>query len=171
MQIVPADGSEAEFLKLRVVSTQYVAHLNGCLPKPEFWWLTLSEERSFSRETHLRWVGNSWGCLAVAWEDGQVVGYGYGEILSRPDFRSTEGVLPFLMLHELVVCTDVRRQGVGTQLLGYLEGWALERSPNLTSVELNVHLWNNAAQLFYDSTGFVPTMTRMVRAVHSGGPS
>ncbi len=94
----------------------------------------------------------------VAEDDGEVIGYAYVAAESY-DYMSLRG--PAGVLHDIIVDPEHRRGGVGKQLLGAVLGYLLERG--LTQIVLATAQRNEAAQRFFASVGFRPTMIEMTR--------
>jgi len=65
----------------------------------------------------------------------------------------------FLVIDNIVVRKDSRRQGVGRLLLERAEQWALARGADM--VELNVWEFNTGARLFYQALGYETASRKM----------
>ena len=94
----------------------------------------------------------------VAEEDGEVIGYAYVAAESY-DYMALRG--PAGVLHDIIVDPERRRGGVGRLLLEAALGFVLERG--LTQIVLATAERNDAAQRFFASVGFRPTMIEMTR--------
>jgi ribosomal protein S18 acetylase RimI-like enzyme len=96
--------------------------------------------------------------ILAAERNGDILGYSYSE-LEGADYMSLRG--PAGVLHDIVVDPAQRRNGVGRKLLeATLGALALRGAPQVV-------LWtaalNEAAQRFFASAGFRPTMVEMTR--------
>jgi len=94
----------------------------------------------------------------VAEQDGEVIGYAYVAVESY-DYMALRG--PAGVLHDLIVDPKHRRGGVGRELLGAVLEFVLLRG--LTQIVLGTAQRNDAAQRFFASVGFRPTMIEMTR--------
>jgi ribosomal protein S18 acetylase RimI-like enzyme len=94
----------------------------------------------------------------VAEENGEVIGYAYVAAESY-DYMALRG--PAGVLHDIIVDPERRRGGVGRQLLEAALGFVLERG--LNQIVLGTAERNEAAQRFFASVGFRPTMIEMTR--------
>jgi len=94
----------------------------------------------------------------VAEENGDVIGYAYVAVESY-DYMALRG--PAGVLHDLIVDPEHRRGGVGRELLGAALEFVLMRG--LTQIVLGTAQRNQAAQRFFASVGFRPTMIEMTR--------
>jgi ribosomal protein S18 acetylase RimI-like enzyme len=94
----------------------------------------------------------------VAEHNGEVIGYAYVAAESY-DYMALRG--PAAVLHDIIVDPERRRGGVGKQLLEAVLGFVLERG--LTQIVLGTAERNEAAQGFFASVGFRPTMIEMTR--------
>jgi ribosomal protein S18 acetylase RimI-like enzyme len=94
----------------------------------------------------------------VAVEDGVVIGYAY-VVVESYDYMALRG--PAGVLHDIIVDPERRRGGVGRMLFEA----ALEfvRSRGLQQIVLATAERNDAAQRFFASLGFRPTMVEMTR--------
>jgi ribosomal protein S18 acetylase RimI-like enzyme len=94
----------------------------------------------------------------VAEENGDVIGYAYVAAESY-DYMALRG--PAGVLHDIIVDPERRRSGVGKRLLEAALGFVLERG--LNQLVLATAERNEAAQKFFASVGFRPTMIEMTR--------
>jgi len=94
----------------------------------------------------------------VAEENGDVIGYAYVAAESY-DYMALRG--PAGVLHDIIVDPERRRGGVGKQLLEAVLAFVLEGG--LTQIVLGTAERNEAAQRFFASVGFRPTMIEMTR--------
>jgi ribosomal protein S18 acetylase RimI-like enzyme len=94
----------------------------------------------------------------VAEENSEVIGYAYVATESY-DYMALRG--PAGVLHDIIVDPKRRRGGVGKQLLEAALGFVLERG--LSQIVLGTAERNEAAQRFFASVGFRPTMIEMTR--------
>ena len=100
----------------------------------------------------------------VAEADGDLIGYAYVAVESY-DYMALRG--PAGVLHDIIVDPERRRGGVGRRLLEAALGFVLERG--LTQIVLGTAERNVAAQRFFASAGFRPTMIEMTREVQFPG--
>lgn len=103
-------------------------------------------------------LGNPAVVILVADHLGDVVGYAYA-VLEGYDYMMLRG--PAGVLHDLVVDSAIRGQGVGTQLLDAALH-ALE-ARGATRIVLTTAARNQAAQRLFASRDFRPTMVEMTR--------
>lgn len=91
-------------------------------------------------------------CL-LAEQEGTIAGYSFLEIQERPEGEATH---PRLVLHveHLAVHPAAQRQGYGGQLIAAAKAAAQELG--ITRLTLQVWAFNQAAQDFFRSQGFVP---------------
>jgi ribosomal protein S18 acetylase RimI-like enzyme len=101
--------------------------------------------------------------LLVAERDGQVLGYAYAGVEGY-DYTSLRG--PAGVLHDIVVDSAFRGQGVGRLLLGATLA-ALE-SRGAPRVVLSTAERNEAAQSLFTRAGFRRTMIEMTRELDGG---
>lgn len=96
--------------------------------------------------------------LLVAERDEGVVGCAHILIARASDIPI---MVPrrFLVIDNIVVRKDSRRQGVGRLLLERAEQWALARGADM--VELNVWEFNTGARLFYQALGYETASHKM----------
>ena len=93
-------------------------------------------------------LGNDSAALFVAEEDGQIVGYVFGQILRRPTLAN--GDCGYVA--DLFVDNDWRGQGVGRRLFHILRDWFHAR--DLVAIELQIVRANPASQAFWRKMGF-----------------
>ena len=94
----------------------------------------------------------------VAERSGDVIGYAYVAVESY-DYMALRG--PAGVLHDIIVDSERRRGGVGRRLLDAALEFVLEKG--LTQIVLGTAQRNEAAQRFFASVGFRPTMIEMTR--------
>ena len=94
----------------------------------------------------------------VAERAGTVVGYVYVELEPRnwKELRDESG-----FIHDVVVASEARRQGVATRLLSAATEWLTERGSSLVVLWTAAH--NDAARRLFEQAGFRPTMIEMTR--------
>lgn len=94
------------------------------------------------------------GGLWVALRRERVVGYAMVEEIRRPEtpYRYADN---YWSIDEIGVEQASRRQGVGTELVRYLQGEARRRG--VGKIELSVWDFNAGAQRFYQAMGFAPS--------------
>jgi ribosomal protein S18 acetylase RimI-like enzyme len=98
--------------------------------------------------------------LLVAEQDRKVVGYSYARVEGR-DYMSLRG--PAGVLHDIVVCPEHRRHGVGSVLLDATLR-ALE-SRGVPQIVLSTAALNAGAKRLFTRAGFRETMVEMTRDV------
>lgn len=94
--------------------------------------------------------------VLVADDDARVIGYAYVAVESY-DYMSLRG--PAGILHDIVVDPASRRRGVGRRLLE--AAFAYVQARGLSQIVLSTAKRNEAAQRFFASVGFRPTMIEM----------
>jgi ribosomal protein S18 acetylase RimI-like enzyme len=87
--------------------------------------------------------------VLVAMDDGSVVGYCIGQLMTRPPVFKRE-VHGFIT--DMTVTSSCRRQGVGTRLLAAMMEWF--DTKHIDRVELNVVPGNAAGVSFWRKQGF-----------------
>lgn len=100
------------------------------------------------------------GILLVAQQEGDVCGYLYARCRTEPEslYRLTQRYCAVL---EMCVDKAVRGQGVGTQLLAFLQDEAAKKG--FGHLKLNVWQFNAAASAFFEKQGFTTYMRCMER--------
>jgi ribosomal protein S18 acetylase RimI-like enzyme len=96
--------------------------------------------------------------VLVAEQDSAVIGYAYVAVESY-DYMSLRG--PAGIVHDLIVDPAFRGQGVGRSLLG--AAFDYFRAKGMRQVVLGTAQRNEAAQRFFATAGFRPTMIEMTR--------
>ena len=77
--------------------------------------------------------------------------------------------MPFLvprhyaLVGMLAVGNNYQQQGIGRQLMRWAEDWAREQG--MAEIELSVYAFNAGAVAFYDSLGYEPLSTTMVKQI------
>ncbi|MGZ4152397.1 MAG: N-acetyltransferase family protein, partial [Actinomycetota bacterium] len=97
--------------------------------------------------------------LAVAEDDGQIVGMAYAEI-HTPSRSSNERAIE---LSSVVVRADRRRAGVGRALVREVVRFSAER--DVPWVELKTFSPNRGAMEFWESLGFTPRVVQLTAPV------
>lgn len=97
--------------------------------------------------------------LFVAMLDEQVVGVA----LIRIETDDHDIAVPrqYAYINELGVLETHRGQGIGQQLMRYIETWALEMG--MIEIELNVWESNTGARRFYERLGYETLSRRLIR--------
>ena len=100
------------------------------------------------------------GILLVAQQQGEVCGYVYARCQTEPEslYRLTQRYCAVL---EICVDKAVRGQGIGTQLLLFLQDEAAKKG--FGHLKLNVWQFNAAASAFFEKHGFTTYMRCMER--------
>jgi len=65
----------------------------------------------------------------------------------------------YAYLESIVVSRDFRRKGIGRELLRYVEKWV--KSKGVSKVQLGVWVFNEAAVVFYENSGYEVFNKRM----------
>jgi ribosomal protein S18 acetylase RimI-like enzyme len=96
------------------------------------------------------------GCVFVADQDGEVIGYVYAalEPMSWKELRGPAG-----FIHDVAVREQSRRSGVAAELMGVAIDWL--RSRGAPRVILGTAAQNEAAQKLFRRLGFRVTMLEM----------
>lgn len=81
----------------------------------------------------------------IAEEDGETVGYALVDFSPAPCY-----------LHHFYICRSHRRKGYGRAFFELLMD-----SLNITQIDLNVFIWNERGQAFWQSLGFKPRCIAM----------
>jgi ribosomal protein S18 acetylase RimI-like enzyme len=111
-------------------------------------------------QEELRKMSSDTGVLLLAEQGGLVVGVANAYILDTAEefvFRARRSVV----IDNVAVATQSRRQGVATQLVRELERWAASRDAD--AVELNVWSFNESAAAFYRSLGYTTVRERLAK--------
>jgi len=103
-------------------------------------------------------LGDSDAVVLVAETKGETIGYAYGEIEGY-DYMSLRG--PAGVLNDLIVDPAYRGHGVGRLLLDGIISRL--KSRDVPRVVLSTAAKNEAAQRFFERSGFRPTMIEMTR--------
>jgi ribosomal protein S18 acetylase RimI-like enzyme len=103
-------------------------------------------------------LGAPGAAVFVADDEGAVLGYAYVAVESY-DYMSLRG--PAGIVHDLIVDPASRGRGIGRALLA--AAFEYFRSERMTQVVLGTAEKNAAAQRFFASAGFRPTMIEMTR--------
>jgi ribosomal protein S18 acetylase RimI-like enzyme len=99
--------------------------------------------------------------LLVAERDGEVVGYSYAGVEGN-DYMSLRG--PAGVLHDIVVDSAFRRQGIGRKLLDAT--LAALKARGAPRVVLSTAEQNSSAQHLFERAGFRRTMIEMTRELN-----
>lgn len=75
------------------------------------------------------------------------------------DGATTMKARTYLYINSMVVAKTSRRQGIGRQLLAYVETWA--QAHHITEIELTVFAFNQAALQLYQEVGYTPVSYRL----------
>lgn len=93
-------------------------------------------------------LDNTSAAVVVAEKDERVVGYTFGQVMRRPTLLSGDcGYIADICVHG-----DVRGQGIGRSLHGWLRAWFVAQG--ITAVELQVVRANPASQAFWRKMGY-----------------
>jgi GNAT superfamily N-acetyltransferase len=109
-----------------------------------------------------QWLTGPGSTLLVAEIDREVVGLAV--LLTRPPSAFAGAVpLKVIELDNLVVHSGLRSRGIGRRLLEAIVDWS--RGQGASHVGVAVHAFNRDARRFYESSGFAPSIDRLVLAV------
>ena len=89
--------------------------------------------------------------IAVAEEDGQIVGFAVLHHIYRPE-NPFMYERDFLDIDEFAVAEGWRRQGIATALIRFAQAYAKEKG--FHRIELNMWEFNQGALAFYEAAGF-----------------
>src|SRR5262245_59626055 len=107
-------------------------------------------DRLFSREKLARLLRDPNSTVAVAENNGGVIGHIYGVIIQRAenDFRVAD---KYMYIQQIGVHKDFRRQGVGRALIAFIEGKAVASA--VTGLRTDHWAFNTRAHSFFESCG------------------
>ena len=100
--------------------------------------------------------------VAVAEMDGTVIGHIYGALVKRAESEFHEASAA-LYIHQIGIDADVRRQGVGTALMEFIQDKA--RALGLTAMQVDHWAFNTRAASFFAACGFSPVKVTMRRSL------
>lgn len=113
---------------------------------------------SYPRELFLKVVSDpDWRC-AVCEAEGRIVGFLFAWIRRIRDHRNCFD-RDVLLIDDICVAADFRRQGAGRALFDYAD--AAAREAGCGGCELTVWTFNEGAMEFYRAMGFRPEVVRM----------
>lgn len=104
--------------------------------------------------------------VAVAESDGRVVGHIYGAVIRRTESEFNPP-LSYIYIYQIGVADDVRRQGVGTALVGFMKDQA--RALGLTAMQVDHWAFNRRASNFFEKCGFSPMKIVRRRTLNDKG--
>jgi GNAT superfamily N-acetyltransferase len=136
--------TELKLRELRPGDELYVTQIaggNGWNSDPTLWSTYLREQSAGTRVVVLAW----WGQRPV----------GYGTLLwqsRNTAFRQAD--IP--EINNLVIEAEVRRQGIGKRMIGYLEESALEAGKSAIGIGVGLYADYGPAQRLYIDLGFRP---------------
>ncbi len=102
-------------------------------------------------------LDNSSAAVLVAFAEGEMVGYTFGQILRRPTLL--EGDCGYVA--DLCVRADHQGHGIGRRLYEFLRAWFMQR--DIHAIEVQVVRANPASQTFWRKMGFMDFL-RTLRA-------
>ncbi|WP_019178479.1 GNAT family N-acetyltransferase [Methanomassiliicoccus luminyensis] len=108
-------------------------------------------------------LGSDSSLIAVAIEDGHVIGYSAAEIAYYPPVLERER---YGLIKEMAVRPSFRRKGVGEQMLAYLNGWFDDQG--VGRIELRVVSKNVMGRSFWEKHGFREYRLMLYRDVDGG---
>ena len=94
--------------------------------------------------------------LFVAVVDGEIIG-------NLWLFTDPKLPVPSTYIYDIEITEAHRGRGLGRQLLDAAESWSAEHGS--TSVRLNVFAPNTTARALYESAGYAPTSTHMMKRI------
>src|SRR5262245_42480762 len=120
----------------------------------------LPSDKLFSREKLAKLLQDANSTVAVAENNGEIVGHVYAVTTHRPenDFKKAE---KYMYIQQIGVRKDARRQGVGRALIAFIERRALASA--VTALQLDYWEFNTRAQNFFESCGFSASQVMMRR--------
>ena len=117
-------------------------------------------DKLFSREKLATLLQDANSTVAVAENNGEIVGHVYAVTTHRPenDFKKAE---KYMYIQQIGVREDARGQGVGRALIAFIESRALASA--VTGLQLDHWAFNTRAQSFFESCGFSASQVMMRR--------
>lgn len=91
--------------------------------------------------------------VAVAEMDGRIVGHIYGAVVSSAE-NAFKQAGTYVHIHQIGVDNSVRREGVGTALMGFVREQAL--ALGLSAMHVDHWAFNAHAAGFFEACGFRP---------------
>ena len=133
-----------------IIRQAQAGDINGLLPLLQLLFaieedFTFDEKRQ--RDGLNLLLNSATSCIAVADIEGKVVGMGTGQLV----ISTAEGGLS-LLVEDVVVAEEWRRQGIGGKLLDYLAEWASEQGAS--RMQLFADRTNKAGLDFYCKEGW-----------------
>jgi ribosomal protein S18 acetylase RimI-like enzyme len=116
----------------------------------------------FSREELATLLQDANSTVAVAENNGDVIGHIYGVIMQRAE-NDFKVATKCMYIQQIGVRKDFRRQGVGRALIAFIEGRAVASA--VTALQLDYWAFNTRAQSFFESCGFSPSQVLMRRTL------
>ena len=104
-------------------------------------------------------LGHPDALLAVAEDDGQIVGMAYAEVRTPSRFSDERAI----ELSSVVVRADRRRAGIGRALVREVVRFSSERA--VPWIELKTFSPNRGAMEFWESLGFTPRVVQLTAPV------
>ena len=98
--------------------------------------------------------------LLLALKGGEIVGLARAQLVDQAEGRA-HLARRIALIHEIVVQRDLRRSGIGKALFNRVRRWA--NSNSVSTIELNVYDFNDAALKFYNALGFQCLMRRLTQ--------
>lgn len=100
--------------------------------------------------------------LFVAELEHELAGFVQVEMRSAPAFAVFVQRL-FAVVDNIGIRRDLRRQGIGSELMQAAESWAKDRGAQ--TIELNVYAFNRSAIDFYKALGYEPLSHRFTKNI------
>ncbi len=122
----------------------------------------LPSGQTLPQATFDAWVSDPNGLMLAAVEDGRVVGYVQGELVSR-DETPYRGALRLLYVNQICVTRACGRRGHGHRLIEMAAEHA--RRTGITRLELDTWALNTEARDFFENEGFLDINIRMARGL------
>lgn len=95
-------------------------------------------------------------CVAVAEENGNILGSGYALIQESPPYKTPKKLV---YLGFMYVRAEARGKGINGKIMEYLIQWG--KKQGFTEFQLDVYNENSSARKAYEKIGFVPEILTM----------
>ncbi len=117
------------------------------------------------RDLYQAWLSEKDAILLIAGHRGRAVGYALAHMREADESWDTRGRLG--VLESIAVLPEMRRRGVGRQLMSALYGEL--RTLGVTVLEIGVVATNESAKRFYERQGFAPWVAHYLGTVPGPG--
>ena len=147
--MIVRSAEETDLGNLVELSLSLQQHLEAS--NPRIWRLTEEGRKSWKQEVE-EMLSDQDGRLVIAEKDDHIVGFAYGRILRRTDYR------PLVVgdISRIYVLQQYRRRGVGTRLIEEL--CQFFSSANAQEVTLRYVLGNEEAERFWHNLWIRPVL-------------